>query len=114
VLRRTTIARPLLDDLTEPAPQRAESLETTAARVTHHEARAAARTAHYRLMLITDSALVTRSAETLMEATLAIMDAPDRESLQRSIESTRAASRAFVDSARPEVNMLADANSNAS
>ena len=94
--------------------QGAESPETSAARVTNHEARAVARTAHYRLMLITDSASVIRSAEALMEATLAIVDAPDRESLQRSIESTRTASRAFVDSARPQINMLVDANSNAS
>jgi hypothetical protein len=50
--------------------QDAESLETTAARVTNHEARAVARNAHYRLMLITDSASVIRSAEALMEATL--------------------------------------------
>jgi hypothetical protein len=91
----------------------AESPQHIAARVTNHEARAVARAAHYRLMLIADESPVLASAQALMDATLAIMDAPDRESMHRSTDAARAASRAFVESARKQVSMLALSGSTA-
>jgi hypothetical protein len=81
----------------------AESPEHIAARVINYETRAVARAAHYRLLLIADDSRVVVSAEALMEATLAIMGAPDGEAHHRSTDAVRAASRAFVQSAREEV-----------
>lgn len=85
------------------------SPEHIAARVTNHEARAVARAAHYRVMLVADDSAVVAAAEALMDATLAIMDAPDRESHQPSIDAVRVASRGFVESAREQLRVLPQA-----
>lgn len=89
----------------------AGSAEHTAARAINFESRAGARAAHYRLLLIADDSRIAASADALMEATLAIMDAPDRDAHLRSTDSVRAASRAFVQSAREETAMPASSGS---
>jgi hypothetical protein len=83
----------------------ADSPEHVAARATNHEARAVARAAHYRVMLVADDPAVVAAAESLMDATLAVMDAPDPQSHQPSIDAVRVASRAFVEAAREQLRV---------
>jgi hypothetical protein len=84
-----------------------ESPERAAARLANHEARATARAARYRLMLVAVERTVVASVDALMAATPMIMDAPDRETFDRSVEAVREASRTFVDTAREQVRALA-------
>jgi hypothetical protein len=86
-----------------------DSLEHAAALLADHETRAAARSAGYRLTLVADDAAVVAAADALMAATLAILDASDREHFEQSTDAVRSASQVFVDIARKQIRELAQA-----